>query len=429
MLGSGRPISVALVALVSLASGCVQEPAPVPEPVDDGCHDLNCDGWPDLVFACTDDGNGSYIAESFVYWGSESGFDPANRTALPTLGAMGAAVADMNADGWPDLAFNSVSDGEDRFVDSYVYWGSEDGFDPADRTSLPTIGAADVTAADIDVDGWIDLVFANRYDGGSAVEVDSYSVDSSIYWGSEDGFSVGARTDLPTIGAARTAVADLDGDGLNDLVFPHGTFHVDSSSIYWGTPQGFVESSRSELPSAAPEGVAVGDLNGDGRPEIVFANFYAQLNLDTDSFVYWGSEAGYSAGDRLALPPHGAPSALIEDLDGDGDADLVFANSMEGSIAQTDFEVDSVIYWNGGGGAFSLSDVTLLPTLAASEVDAADLDRDGYLDLVFANHYDADGAAETNSVIYWGSADGFDPGDRAELPTITAAGLAIGWID
>lgn len=109
--------------------------------------------------------------------------------------------------------------------------------------------------------------------------------------------------------------------------------------------------------------------------------------------------------------------------------DLVFANSMEGSIAQTDFEVDSVIYWNGGGGAFSLSDTTLLPTLAASEVDAADLDRDGHLDLIFANHYAADGSAETASVVYWGSADGFDPARKTELPTISAAGLAIGWID
>ena len=46
-----------------------------------------------------------------------------------------------------------------------------------------------------------------------------------------------------------------------------------------------------------------------------------------------------------------------------------------------------------------------------------------------AEWYAADGSAETSSCVYWGSVDGFDPADRAELPTITAAGVAIGWIE
>ena len=57
-----------------------------------------------------------------------------------------------------------------------------------------------------------------------------------------------------------------------------------------------------------------------------------------------------------------------------------------------------------------------------------DLNLDGHLDLVFANHYNADMDPPADSFVYWGSATGFDAGDRTELPTMSAAGLAVGWI-
>ena len=392
------------------------------------CQDLNCDGWPDLVFACTEDGTGNYDAVSYVYWGSATGFAPANRQELPTLGAMGATVADFDQDGWPDIAFASVSDGEEernRYVDSMVYWGSEAGFSVDDRTLLPTIGAADPSHADLNDDGWLDLVFSNRYNGGNPAHSDSYRNDSYVYLGSASGFDASDKLDIPTFGAGRAAPADLDGDGVLELVFANGTFHTSESWIYWGVSDGFDAGDRTELESNAPEGVTAADLDLDGDLDLIFSNFYRFFILDTDSYVYWNEGGSFSDADRLELPTHGATDSKVADLDGDGLPDLVFANSMTG-VGNGD--VPSVIYWGSLQG-LNPDDTTTLPTTAASEVGVADLDLDGQLDLVFSNHYDADMNPPTDSFIYWGSATGFSEADRTGLPTVSAAGLAVGWIE
>ena len=394
------------------------------------CQDLNCDGWPDLVFANTEDGGGNYDALSYVYWGSATGFDAADRLELPTLGAMGATVADFDADGWPDIAFASVSDGEDdrdRFVDSMVYWGSETGFTPDDRTLLPTVGAADVTHADMNDDGWIDLIFSNRYDGENPFHSDSYLNDSYVYLGSAARFDAGNKLDIPTFGAGRAAPADLDNDGVIDLAFCNGTIHTGDSWIYWGVGDGFDEGDRTEVPSDAPEGVSVGDLDLDGDLDLVISNFYDLMNLDIDSFVYWNNGTGFDSGDRLELPTHGATDSKVADLNDDGLPDLVFANSMQGSFLTADPVVDSVIYWGSLQG-LGPDDATYLPTTSASEVAVADLNLDGLLDLVFANHYNADLDPPADSFVYWGTPAGFSADDRTGLPTMAAAGLAVGWI-
>ena len=387
----------------------------------DACRDLNCDGWPDLVFACTGDTSGDYHARSVIYWGSADGYDAERSQWLPTLGAMGATTADLDGDGWLEVIFAHVSDGDQRYVDSRIYWGGAEGFDAARVTDLPTVGAADVSAADVDADGWTDLLFSNRYNGGPAAEEDSYRVDSYLYWGGAEGFSEQHRQDIPTVGAGRAAIADLDGDGLLDLAFAHGTFHVDSSWVYLGA-DGFAQEGRVELPTYAPEGVQAADLDGDGWLDLVFANFYHHLDPAIDSTVYWGGPDGFDAERVERYFTRGATGSAVADLDGDGVNDLVFANSMADTLFDEDYAVDSTIYWGADPHRSSG-----LPTLSASEVAAADLNRDGWTDLVFSNHYDATGGAESLSYVYWGSPDGFADTRRDELPTVTAAGLAVAW--
>jgi hypothetical protein len=76
-----------------------------------------------------------------VYWNSAVGFNPANRTELPTQGAVGNSVDDLNYDGYPDIVFGNLLDDWSNFqIDSYIYWGGPDGYSEARRQGLPTQG-------------------------------------------------------------------------------------------------------------------------------------------------------------------------------------------------------------------------------------------------------------------------------------------------
>ena len=382
-----------------------------------GCGDLNCDGAPDLVFAQTEDATGAYVTPSSVWWGPD--FAPAAALALPTLGAVDVAAADLDGDDWPDLVFANVSDGVERAVDSYLYWGGPEGYTADRRTELPTVGASDIEIVDVDGDGVLDLIFSNRYDGGSAASAESYAVDVWIYLGGPEGYAVERRLAVPGFGAAQTAARDLDGDGAVDLAVAAGTFWTDTSWVYEGGPAGWSVDTRRDLPTLAPEAVLARDLDADGWLDLVFANFYDALALDIDSTVWWGGPEGFDP-TPTAFPTHGADDLHTADLDGDGCEELIVANAMEGSFAGLDFEVDSA--------AWTFVDrvptqVGSYPTVSAAALAGGDLNGDGAIDLIFANRYNPAGeSGGAASYVYWG------PGhtERVELPVSGAAGVTFG---
>ncbi len=375
--------------------------------------DLNGDGYADLVFANTMNGD-DYHVDSIVYWGSDQGYDEYSVTTLPTVGAMGVEIADLDADGWADIVFNQVSDGETRFVDSVIYWGGSGGFEPSRITALPTVGCADVTVSDVDLDGYLDLVFANRFDGSS------YEVDAYIYWGSAGGYSVDNRLELPVFGASRSRVADLDRDGFRDIVFSNAAFPAESSYVYWGGSDGLDPQHRTELPSEQPEGLEVADLDGDGWLDILLGEWMGTSGFETDSIIYWGSPDGFDDHNKTTLPTLGATDVTVQDLDADGQPDILFVNSFD---ADAEVSVDSYIYWGSQQG-YSQDRRSGLPSVGASEAQAADLDGDGFLDIVIANFYQLSGDdSQLRSYLYWGSASGFSESARTELPTAGAGAV------
>ena len=392
--------------------------------------DLNGDGKLDLVFSNYFNGVSSNVS-SHIYWGASGGFTSANRSSLPTVGAQGTAAADLNDDGHLDLVFANFAEAKlkgnsyiyhNYLVNSYVYWGSGGssgtGYSAVNKTELPTRGATGAAVADLNRDGYLDLVFTNEH-GGATTAVNAY-----IYWGSAAGFSANNRAELPTLGTGgslpgrRNAVADLDDDGHLDLVFANyrkaGSYAV-NSYIYWGSTAGYSVANRAELPTSAATGCSVADLDDDGRLDLVFANHRQASAFATNSYIYWGSAAGFSASNRAEVPTLGAVGSSVADLDGDGRLDLVFASRTDGATAK----VNSYVYWGQKGG-YAASNRTALPTVGAGGSLVADLDGDGRLDLVFANRDDGT-FWSIKSYIYWGSAAGFSTASRSELPTVGAS--------
>lgn len=114
---------------------------------------------------------------------------------LPASGINALCVADFNCDGQLDIFVGSYHKGTERDVDSFIYWNRPDrGFSAADRTRLLTHSASGCFAADLDGNGWPDLVVANHKVWGD------HAGYSEIWWNGPEGFKAERTTRLPTSG-------------------------------------------------------------------------------------------------------------------------------------------------------------------------------------------------------------------------------------
>jgi uncharacterized repeat protein (TIGR01451 family) len=351
--------------------------------------DLNGDGISELLFANW--WNGSYVFNGgWIYWGQGTPTSPSwsasQRTDLPTIGGHGAAVADLNGDGRPEVIFSNFYNGSTYNLNSYIYWGQAGGpygvqYSASARTDLPTSGGHGAVVADLNGDGRPEVIFTNYFNDST------HNVNSMIYWGQAGGpygvqYSVGARTDLPTSGAHIAAVADLNGDGRPEVIFANccndSTYNL-NSYIYWGQAGGtygvqYSASARTDLPTSGARGVAVADLNGDGRPEVIFANSY-----NADSYIYWGQAGGtygvqYSASQRTNLPGVGAHKTSVADVNNDGQRDVVIQNYNGGFTR---------VFWGplpGSGTATSYWDRS--QAFGFRGLSLSDLNGDGRVDLL-----------------------------------------------
>ena len=120
--------------------------------------DLNRDGFVDIVLPNTHDNHEQQ--DLFIYWGIEQ-FEVERRTRLPSDGGHAHAIADLDGNGFLDLVVVNRSNGVRQDLDSYVYWGSAEGFDIKRRLGLPTLGASAAAVHDLNQDGnldWFDLI-------------------------------------------------------------------------------------------------------------------------------------------------------------------------------------------------------------------------------------------------------------------------------
>ena len=278
-------------------------------------------------------------------------------------------------------------------------------------TRLPTEGGGRCKIADLNGDGYLDIVFGNY--------MHNYRPDQPayIYWGSAQGFRKTSRTELPAYLAGGVAVGDLNGDGLQEVVLANhgdesgetwGFAHHLESYIYWGNLNGYDISRRTSIPTISAADVAMGDFNGDGFPDLAFVNYNSQ---EQSVYVYWGDgKGGFSEQRRqvlrrseLRLPAtgkaafgwsDGMKTLLAAELNGDRYMDLAVGGT------------GNALIFPGSARGLEIERAVDLPARNCEGMDVSDLNRDGHLDLILANQ-GTYRKAPPASVIYWGSAQGY----------------------
>ncbi len=221
----------------------------------------------------------------------------------------------------------------------------------------------DAGVADLDADGDLDIVIANEFRPNILLLNDGAGRFS-------DGSSrlPAANRDSEDVG-----IADFDGDGDLDIVVVSEDDRI--NELYFNNGTGRFTDEGARLPvEGTTNGVVVADVNGDGFPDVLFANNGQDAIIINDGAGSFVDETA----ERLPRSTDVTQDLELGDVDGDGDLDLVVAN--EGANA---------LYINDGAGHFSDETTARIPRREGGEetreADFGDVDGDGDLDLLFSN--------------------------------------------
>lgn len=211
------------------------------------------------------------------------------------------------------------------------------------------------------------------------------------------------------------AAADFNGDGIIDLAVSNSNSGETTLTILLGKGDGtFTAVASSPTVGLYPDGIAVGDFNGDGKPDLA-VNSVDQAEV----VLLLGNGDGTFTPGQILNTGTSPQSIATADLNGDGIADLAVVNG------------DSILIFLGNGdGTFSTTSPSLPTGMSPITVVAGDFNGDGLSDLAVVNNcgpaYPCDNNAGTVS-IFLGKGDGTFTVVAATLATSAApVGLATG---
>jgi Big-like domain-containing protein/VCBS repeat protein/FG-GAP repeat protein len=306
--------------------------------------------------------------------------------------AYSVAVADVNNDGKPDVLVANYCIAMTNCITGLVgvLLGNGDGtFQAAVTYSSGGSRAVSLVVADVNGDGKPDVLVANQY----------FSFANRTTGGVGVLLGNGDGTFQPTLSFASgkgigssVAVADLNGDGKADLVVT--TWGPGSMGVLLGNGDGTFQPVVT-YPAGGPQASTIADVNGDGKPDVLIADGSGAGVLLGNGDGTFQPEVMYSSGGST-------PTSIVAgDLNDDGKQDLVVMNFDSRNVG--------VLLGNGDG--------TFQPAVTYSGADGAgtpsvalaDVNGDGKLDLV-AVIIGTDSKGDGGVSVFLGNGDGtFEP--------------------
>lgn len=291
-------------------------------------------------------------ANNTVYFGgTKATVTSASPTSLNVTVPMGATHSLISVSTSAGVALSNTT-----FIPTFSFCGSpnvnSNSWNPA--VTFNNNGTK-MAIADIDGDGFNDIVTASAGGNDSLWilrnQTSVGTINSSSF--SKKGFYVGGS-------AGFIKIADIDADGKKDIIVDNGGFGTTwTFRIFRNTSTpGIINSSSLSAPITFtltatvgyPKGIEVGDIDGDGRLEILMRdpnvnfNFLVMRNTSTPGVINnssFATEVSYVATGTAGISDYGI---AVADVDKDGKADVIWSMSGNVNVLRSTSTVGSISF-------------------------------------------------------------------------------------
>ncbi|MGB8191062.1 MAG: FG-GAP-like repeat-containing protein [Chitinophagaceae bacterium] len=328
--------------------------------------DLDADGVPDVV-AARAFGADKLVTLRNTSAGGLLSFSPGSLVTVSASNAVGVEAADLTGDGKPELLSPLVNS---NFFYIWLNTSTPGTISFGNQSIVSTaFGQNAIAVQDLDADGKPDVVTANTT---SIAVLRNTSNGGSLSLGTYVDYSTGTLV-------TKVAIANIDDDGKPDIVILMKNLNQVGIYKNTSTPGNISFAARVDVPVPFdPLALAVGDLDGDGKPDLAITSNSFPIN-SVAIFRNTTTTGNISFATRISYDAGTSPVAIaINDLNGDAMPDLAISHSTMDSV--------SVLLNASTPGNISFQPKTDL-YIAGGPVHLAigDMDANGKPDIVTAN--------------------------------------------